>query len=115
MLTIRGLGDMNQKEKNGLILKHYGLNAQKLKLCEECAELIQAILKGKDTCIFDEIADVEVVLEQIVGNYGIEEFIEYRKAYKINRQLCRIRDEYIRRNESIPEWLEEALEEIREE
>ena len=38
-----------------------------------------------------------------------------RKKYKIARQLARIRASLRKRKKDIPEWLEEALEGIREE
>lgn len=44
-------------------LNHFGAYNQHLKLIEEMAELTQAILKG--TNIAEEIADVQIVLDQI--------------------------------------------------
>lgn len=51
------------------IMQHYGVQAQKLKLVEELAELIQAVLKSPENLISDDmvekIADVEIMLTQI--------------------------------------------------
>lgn len=44
-------------------LNNFGNQAQHLKLIEEMAELTQAILKG--TNVSEEIADVQIVLDQI--------------------------------------------------
>ena len=63
------------------IADHYGEDAQSLQLAEECAELIQAIIKfrrakglGQTTVVdykaalanlIEEIADVELMIEQV--------------------------------------------------
>ena len=44
-------------------LDHFGKSTQKLKLIEEMAELTQAILKNSN--IAEELADVQIVLDQI--------------------------------------------------
>lgn len=49
-------------------LSKFGENAQKEMLIEEIAELTQAILKdrrGRESNIAEEIADVQIVLDQI--------------------------------------------------
>lgn len=82
------------------ILEHYGIENQRRILVEECAELIQAISKvernGSTTKtienLFAEIADVEIMLEQVKHHYskwGTERLIDY----KLNRQLERIAKE----------------------
>lgn len=51
-----------------LALSKFGENAQKEMLIEEMAELTQAILKdrrGRESNIAEEIADVQIVLDQI--------------------------------------------------
>lgn len=75
------------------ILDHYGLEIEKRKCCEECAELIQAILKGDPKHIAEEIADVEIMTEQIKEAHGIRILVEEFKERKIQRQLARIQDE----------------------
>lgn len=98
----------NEPSINGLeeIADHYGFGAQSNQLIEECAELIQAVNKYKraitkcgqpledynSTIVLDnlveEIADVEVMLEQIKYLLGInEEDIRELKKFKINRTL----------------------------
>lgn len=85
-----------QKAKCKLILEHYGIESQKRMLIEECAELIQAVTKleryGENAKtkqnLFAEVADVEVMIEQIkqAYNYGTDRLVEY----KLDRQLKRI-------------------------
>lgn len=83
------------QEKQINIIEHYGVDHQLLKLAEECAELIQAILKDEDVFkanIIAEMADVLNLIEQI---RSVDEFIDKGvnsvKEYKINREVERIR------------------------
>ena len=75
------------------ILDHYGLEIEKRKCCEECAELIQAILKGDPKHIAEEIADVEITTTYIKEAYGISQLVEGCKEQKIERQLARMKEE----------------------
>lgn len=75
------------------IANYYGLNHQKIKLIEEMAELTQVICKGRDLSIIDEIADVEIVLEQVKYLMKINPDVKTRKMFKINRQLRRMENE----------------------
>jgi NTP pyrophosphatase (non-canonical NTP hydrolase) len=61
-------------------LNHFGIDAQKIKAIEEMAELTQAICK--DTNIAEEIADVQILLEQLKIVYP--EWEKY-KLTKLNR------------------------------
>ena len=89
-----------QKAMCRQILEHYGIESQRRILVEECAELIQAVSKvernGSTTetirNLFAEIADVEIMLEQVKHHYsewGTERLIDY----KLNRQLKRMESE----------------------
>lgn len=99
-----------QNKENG---KYYGYEAQSNQLIEECAELIQAINKYRRAVsgrgwvlssmlepsqedkdreqvaldnLVEEIADVEIMLEQVKDLLQIpEEDIQAIKLYKINR------------------------------
>lgn len=95
------------QEKIKLIADHYGYEAQSRQLIEEMAELTQAINKlwrkngnGQNTyetnfgClqnIFEEIADVEVVLEQIKHLLDCHGEVENVKKYKIDRTIDRMK------------------------
>ena len=89
----------NEKEKETInedvarIAVHYGKNPQRIKLCEECAELIQAAIKGDEKHIAEEIADVEIMIEQMKMLYGLDGIVEEFKKIKIARQLARMKEE----------------------
>ena len=82
------------------IADHYGYEHQRKKLIEEMAELTVEIChldeRGdyKDfkhrQGIYEEIADVEVVLAQIKHLLNCEDEVEAFKTYKVRRQLDRI-------------------------
>ena len=80
------------------IAEHYGLRVQMRQLIEEMAELTQVICKAErydlDTVrehLVEEVADVEVVLEQVIYLLG-DNRIEQIRAEKIERQKRRIED-----------------------
>lgn len=80
------------------IADYYGLRTQMRQLIEEMAELTQVICKAErydlDTVrehLVEEVADVEVVLEQVIYLLG-DNRIEQIRAEKIARQKRRIED-----------------------
>ena len=86
------------------IAKHYGLTYQLVILAEECAELTQASTKCiRGMCahnkaplanLIEEIADVEIAIEEIKHLTGIEQqAIDEVKDYKIRREFSRIDEE----------------------
>lgn len=76
------------------ILNHYGEEHQVYKLIEEMAELTVALLKQKVINIHEELADVEIMLEQLkLMEFYDEEKKEIKKLFKLNRQLKRIDNE----------------------
>lgn len=91
-------------EQNIVNAEHYGYEAQSNQLVEECAELIQAVskyrraeAKGEDEKLIalcnlvEEIADVEIMLEQIKYLLKIpEEGLIAYKQFKVNRTKERI-------------------------
>ena len=71
-------------------LTTYGNQAQIIMLLEEMSELQKEICKtfrGKTTSekIIDEIADVEIMLEQMKILFNVWSKVFLRKKYKINR------------------------------
>lgn len=86
--------------------EQFGIENRLLQCTEECGELIQAlskyqrILQGDKTCqtdmchaeymIADEIADVELLLEQIKYLLGNEREVIERKLYKLERTEQRL-------------------------
>ena len=75
--------------------KHYGKNNQSTVCMEECAELIQAISKGKRGKIdrdnmIEEIADVLICIEMLkqmymISEYKINKWIEKKQAREAER------------------------------
>lgn len=94
------------RKQNLANAEYFGYEAQSNQLVEECAELIQAVskyrraaAKGEDeklialSNLVEEIADVEIMLEQVKDLLQIpEEDIEAIKLYKVNRTRGRIAD-----------------------
>lgn len=90
---------MNKAEIYDLIVKVYGAEAQHVVAMEECAELIKAIskylrtknIKNLDN-IIEEIADVEIMLEQLKTIHCIDGKVKMIKEMKIQRTYNRIRE-----------------------
>lgn len=91
------------KEAIKRIADRYGYKHQRKKLIEEMAELTVEICHLDERGnyndykhrqgIYEEIADVEVVLEQIKYLLNCEDEVEAMKTYKVRRQLERIEGE----------------------
>lgn len=93
---------MNISQELKKIAKHYGYGAQSNQLIEECAELIQAVSKYRRAKgrrseglafenLVEEIADVEIMLEQVKYLLHIpEQAIASNKVFKILRTQRRI-------------------------
>ena len=89
-------------ELNKETAKYMGYEEQSNQLVEECAELIQAVSKYRRAVteeekavtlenLIEEIADVEIMLEQVKYLLHIpEEEIEAVKVFKVNRTRERI-------------------------
>lgn len=102
-------GEMMDKTINK-IAEHYGYEAQSMQLIEEMAELTVAINKCRRfSCIktntvndafqeehligniIEEIADVEIMLEQIKHLMGCQDDVTKMKELKVIRQIERMR------------------------
>ena len=98
---------MTDAEKIQFIVGYYGLENQLVQTAEEAAELTKAAikrhkaLKEKDTSLDDristqaalveEIADVMIMIHQIVYAEGIEDDVELVINEKLDRQMKRIK------------------------
>lgn len=90
------------KEAIKSIAEFYGYKNQRKKLIEEMAELTVEIChldergnyeNHRDRArVYEEIADVEVVLEQIKYLLTCEDEVEALKMFKVRRQLERMGD-----------------------
>lgn len=90
---------LSKIETYDYIIKTYGGNAQHVVAMEECAELIKAIskyLRRGDVDdidnLIEEIADVEIMLEQLKFIHCIDRRVNTAKEDKIKRTLDRIRE-----------------------
>ena len=92
---------MKRMIKNPRIMEiadHYGIERQLHQLAEECSELAveasHSARKGITVKIIEEMADVLLMIEQVVylANIAIEDIDECIK-FKIDRQLERIKEE----------------------
>lgn len=89
------------KEELLFIINCHGTKMQEDVAIEEMAELQKAIIKhrryaGEETMaeIIDELADVEIMIEQLKIIYSCKKEVENRIDYKINRQIKRILKKY---------------------
>lgn len=69
------------------IAEYYGLDHQYSKLQEECAELIRAIARGDEENITEELADVTVMLNQIIHLMDNEKAVKLIMTNKLYRTL----------------------------
>lgn len=84
------------------IASYYGYDSQSRQLIEEMAELTQAINKHwrsflskyTEIKLIEEIADVEICIEQIKYILQCEEEVNRIAEIKIKRQFERIKNEY---------------------
>lgn len=90
------------------IAEHFGLAGQQNQLIEEMAELTQALTKWNRKCglgqpvasewtvkaleehIFEELADVKLVLDQVIHLMGCEDQVQQIMKQKIDRTFERI-------------------------
>lgn len=81
---------MEIKEIYQKAIKKFGATMQMTVAMEECSELIKEIskiirAKGNLANLAEEIADVEIMLEQLKQMYYIEDIVTTKKADKIIR------------------------------
>lgn len=88
--------EQNDSDNVHKIAKHYGFNHQMEKLGEELAELQVEVMRyitdhnaDRDK-LANEIADVEIMIEQVKFLKGMRSKVEKARIFKINRQLERM-------------------------
>lgn len=82
------------KEKLLKIINHYGLKKQLKYIHTEYFELDEAVLSGDKEHITEELADVLVMLNQIIFYFGIDQtMLQVIADEKVERQLKRIEEE----------------------
>lgn len=87
---------MNDKLK--FIADHYGKMNQLRQTEKELIELADVLNhfadgKAVDVELIDELADVIIMIKQLIYLYDIEKPVSDRAAYKLNRQISRIKAE----------------------
>ena len=85
-------------ERIKTIADHYGIKKQLRQLAEECSELAveasHSARKGTTVKIIEEIADVQIMIEQIIYLAKIDKCdIEDCINYKLDRQMKRMEKE----------------------
>lgn len=92
--------EYNYKEFIETIANHYGADSQIGKLAEEAEELMDAAIEYRDDPIqerrehlAEEIADVQVMVDQAVALLGIKGLVWRAQEYKLMRQLDRMKGE----------------------
>ena len=86
---------MTEHEILTTAIRTFGIKTQERQAIEECAELIQAINhkhRGREHNIPEEIADVEICLEQLKITNDCTEEVERIKKSKIERLFHRTCD-----------------------
>lgn len=86
---------MSEQEIINLTINVFGEQLQEIIAIEECAELIQAIThkhRGRDHNIAEEIADVEICLEELKIINNCREEVEEIHKQKIERLYQRAFD-----------------------
>lgn len=87
-----------ESDKVKKIADYYGLINQLKQLAEECSELsvesLHYIRRGEKERLFEEMADVLIMIQQVIHLLGCgHEDIEGYAEFKIDRQLKRIEEE----------------------
>ena len=85
---------ISQRIKCYSILKHFGHETQVDKTLEELCELDEALRFGNLNEIIGELADVEIMIEQIKESYGVQSHVDKTIDIKIERTQQRIKDGY---------------------
>ena len=86
---------LNEKQTKLIkrIIKHYGHTTQFNKCVEELSELIRALVRDNKSNLIEEIADVYIMLDQIMVMCNIpEETIDEMINKKIYRTLWRMEE-----------------------
>lgn len=82
------MDEKTYKESIRTIAAHYGFERQERKLFEEMAELVVALTH--DGNVIEELADVQIMIDQIAYLCFSEDDVEAWKERKIKRTLERM-------------------------
>lgn len=90
--------NVQQTESCRAIANFYGLDSQSLIAIEEMSELTKELCKDqrgydRNKDIIEELADVSIMIEQLIALYDCEKEVSDMIDYKVNRQLRRMEHE----------------------
>ena len=88
----------NQIETCKSIANHYGKEHQVLIAIEEMSELTKELCKyfrryDRKKEIIEEVADAQIMLEQLIELFDINNEVDRMVDYKLNRQIRRMEQE----------------------
>lgn len=88
----------HQIESCKSIANHYGRESQVLIAIEEMSELTKELCKyyrryDRKKEIIEEVADAQIMLEQVIELFGISDEVDMMVDYKLNRQIRRMEQE----------------------
>lgn len=88
----------NQIETCRSIANHYGKEHQVLIAIEEISELTKELCKyfrryDRKKEIIEEVADAQIMLEQLIELFDINNEVDRMVDYKLNRQIRRMEQE----------------------
>jgi len=88
----------NQIETCRSIANHYGKEHQVLIAIEEMSELTKELCKyfrryDRKKEIIEEVADAQIMLEQLIELFDINNEVDRMVDYKLNRQIRRMEQE----------------------
>ena len=80
------------------IANHYGREHQVLIAIEEMSELTKELCKyfrryDRKKEIIEEVADAQIMIEQLIELFGINNEVDRMVDYKLNRQIRRMEQE----------------------
>lgn len=86
---------MNNKKLYARVTDKWGDCAQVTKAIEELSELIKELCKDQIDCgdldnIAEEVADVEIMCEQLRYIYDLDKSVDFWKKYKLERLEKRV-------------------------
>ena len=88
----------HQIESCKSIANQYGRESQVLIAIEEMSELTKELCKyyrryDRKKEIIEEVADAQIMLEQLIELFGISDEVDRMVDYKLNRQIRRMEQE----------------------
>lgn len=90
--------NVQQTESCRAIANFYGIDSQSLIAIEEMSELTKELCKDqrgydRNKDIIEELADVSIMIEQLIALYDCKKEVSDMIDFKVNRQLRRMEHE----------------------